>query len=84
MEDASEIEETQCRLERALEELAIVKREEEELLQQKVLDCRQEYMDAMTRLQEQFIAQVQLPVSSTVSTMNTVLGINKLLNVLDT
>ena len=56
--DAAEIEETQRRLEQALQELEITKHEEERLLQEKVVECQQEYLDAMTCLQEQFLAQV--------------------------
>lgn len=57
-DDFPEIEETELRLEQALQELEIVKQSEEKLLQQNVMECKQAYLYSMRQLQEQFAEQV--------------------------
>ena len=50
-------------MEQALRELESAKQEEEDVLRQKVVECQQGYRAAMSRLQEQFTAQVRTVVA---------------------
>lgn len=54
-----EIQNTQKRLDRALQELAVVKRKEEELLVRRVAELEREFASGLKELQRQFVAQAE-------------------------